>query len=831
MNAIGGIGDWFLSNGELCAVITDKEHAAYSADFGGSLVDLWHCNSADDMWVAMYDQYNNVGKNPYPVDNILAESSQNSAKIIVVTEVNGLLIKTSYIMSSESPNVLNVEKLIQRIGNGPDLNMFSFYFSNPGPTLFPYTLNIGAGSKSVGFEHPHVRRKKTYLDVLDGLSTGDIQVFVGLNKHGHEISYGINLKNISLNNSSGKETVLDSFLITENHSTLFGFFTEDFYLLDDMPKFANYIQSRFMDLGINESIKVLMDVIVGNKADVSSVMENIYQGEWISGSLDTNTATIEVLTNTGHTINFCRVNQSGFFRFKLPADIAGFKLKVLTPSGVKIVDYDKIVNDLGQIKAGNLGTVVLPENRIMSLVFIGENKTLTPKFNPLLASISIGKYKIRSGDETNRISLAGIKQDISKIELPEGKYKVLATRGIEYTVEELHLVVISGETVTLNIDKLKKAVITDGLVSADFHVHSGVSMDSSLFPESRIIDFVSQGADVLVSTEHNVSFDMSSKIAELGLDDLVIGIPGVELTGMKNSEVTPRTIGHSNVFPIIAKSSEFLGGTIPFDGERLGSVIGKYKDMYPDSVFQLNHPRGGNAKKNKGFFYHKSIDVEYRSDQNIESDSNKSLLESHPGSLYRDIDFDAIELLNGKEFDQYKLVREDWFSLLKQGFYKVATANSDSHSLSQLVALPRNYVQVNKNTLSEVNSTDIVKALRKGNLFGTTGPIIKVTLGNVAQGGVFLGGRGLLVVEADSAPWIDINELRIFINGENTHIKNIERGGTIELELQFTEDSFVTVEVSGKVTDIYKVLAPGLSPLAFSNPIFVDVEGDGHKWN
>jgi hypothetical protein len=45
--------------------------------------------------------------------------------------------------------------------------------------------------------------------------------------------------------------------------------------------------------------------------------------------------------------------------------------------------------------------------------------------------------------------------------------------------------------------------------------------------------------------------------------------------------------------------------------------------------------------------------------------------------------------------------------------------------------------------------------------------------------------------------------------------------------LRFERDGFVTVEVEGAPDAAYAALLPGFTPFAFSNPIFVDADGDG----
>jgi len=58
MDAIGGVDDWLLSNGQLCAVISAPHHQTYLSLHGATLVDLWHCDRANDQWVTIHDQHN-----------------------------------------------------------------------------------------------------------------------------------------------------------------------------------------------------------------------------------------------------------------------------------------------------------------------------------------------------------------------------------------------------------------------------------------------------------------------------------------------------------------------------------------------------------------------------------------------------------------------------------------------------------------------------------------------------------------------------------------------------------------------------------------------------
>ena len=46
--AAAGIGDWYLSNGVVCAAISDTEHESELSTGGGALIDLGFCGRNDD---------------------------------------------------------------------------------------------------------------------------------------------------------------------------------------------------------------------------------------------------------------------------------------------------------------------------------------------------------------------------------------------------------------------------------------------------------------------------------------------------------------------------------------------------------------------------------------------------------------------------------------------------------------------------------------------------------------------------------------------------------------------------------------------------------------
>ena len=252
-----------------------------------------------------------------------------------------------------------------------------------------------------------------------------------------------------------------------------------------------------------------------------------------------------------------------------------------------------------------------------------------------------------------------------------------------------------------------------------------------------------------------------------------------------------------------------------------------------ETLLQLNHPRrrGEEPRLDElNYFSHLAVPGEsYRPDRPLDTEPNRWLVEPDPETGLRDLDYDAVELLNGPGLVNYRLVRADWISLLLQGVRHVGTANSDSHVLGEIAAVPRTYVRSADDRVAAFELEGFVRALRGGQAFGTTGPMLDVQLDDTGPGGTVTGAAATLRVAVDAAPWVPVSSLRVTVNAERVVEASTRAGERHELPLRFERDAFVLVEVEGPAEGIYREVLPGFTPLAFANPIFVDADGDG-EW-
>ncbi|MEM9176181.1 MAG: CehA/McbA family metallohydrolase, partial [Myxococcota bacterium] len=337
-------------------------------------------------------------------------------------------------------------------------------------------------------------------------------------------------------------------------------------------------------------------------------------------------------------------------------------------------------------------------------------------------------------------------------------------------------------------------------------------------------------AEVLVATEHDRIVDPRPAIERAALGHTLVSITGVEATAAFLGADTPDGTIHLNAFPMRPEPKQFRGGAVPqMEGRRLRDVLAALRSGPTSPFVQLNHPRAvGEEKMGDTYFDHLSFaGGGYDPTLALGDAPNQVLLEASPDHGGTDLDFHGVELANGTDMVRYRRVRADWFSLLLQGERITANANSDSHRLGVVVGLPRTYVETEDDRLSAFDPDALLEALRQGRAWGTTGPLLHVHLERARIGGLHEGDRGTLHVGVEAAPWIPVAEWRAYVNGELVHRGPIAAGESRALPLAFARDAFVTVEVEGPAEGRYAEALPGFTPFAFTNPIFVDVDGNG----
>ncbi|MDP9001562.1 MAG: CehA/McbA family metallohydrolase [Myxococcota bacterium] len=405
--------------------------------------------------------------------------------------------------------------------------------------------------------------------------------------------------------------------------------------------------------------------------------------------------------------------------------------------------------------------------------------------------------------------------------LPSGHYRVAATKGLEWSIDEKFVDIGPGRVSDVELAP-RHVIPTPGVLGCDLHVHARPSFDSPVTPEDRVLSLVAAGIDFAVPTEHNVVGDYSSAVDTLDLRHELLSVTGVEVTTYN------RGFGHFGVFPYPPQLP-----VPPYRHTTMGAIFRAVRAGDPNRYFQLNHPR-----LPKGIGYLSNIGFDPRS----------------PRSHIRGrIDFDGIEVYNGYESEQPERVERvlhDYWALLDYGWHYTATGSSDSHRIQfRWAGYPRTMVTIDPHATADMegNSVDplvVVANIKKGHATVTSGPIIELDLAGAGPGDEAITTddpiHGHLRIRA--APWVDVTQVEIVVSGRVVRTFDVpsrptqlgpEVGSLEEAQartIRFDRDIDVMV---GDSNGWVQVVARGerrlndvlpfmpVPPLAFTNPVYV----------
>jgi len=408
------------------------------------------------------------------------------------------------------------------------------------------------------------------------------------------------------------------------------------------------------------------------------------------------------------------------------------------------------------------------------------------------------------------------------ITVPPGTYTVYASRGMEWSIASQDITFVAGRTATFRAT-LRREVDTTGWVSGDYHLHTLThSGHGDANVKERIITFVGEGLEFAVATDHNHNIDYAPTVRELGITGQVATVVGNEVS-------TP--IGHFNAFPL--DPARPVPPPSSNDANHLFKLIrAETNEFGIVPVIQLNHPRWGG--------------IDYFGRTELDPITGTSAARSYSS------DFDTLEVFNDNPGWGYydaeaspgvatgatrHWVLGDWFNLLNRGHRYAAVGNSDSHTVkSSIAGVPRNYTASPTDDPAQISPKDVAAALRAGRSYTTFGPIVGFRIHGEEMGGQTQtrGGDVEIEIRVQAASWIDCDRVKIVVNGDVVETLPVpdtrepERLRTTH-KLALDRDAWIVLLVEGddSLAPIVADAERPIRPLAVTNPIRVDADGDG----
>ncbi len=495
---------------------------------------------------------------------------------------------------------------------------------------------------------------------------------------------------------------------------------------------------------------------------------------------------------------------------------------------VTVTDSQNVTVALGVPPAGEVRVHLVDEaGRPMpgKVTFFGDTKLFPDRGDPFIGGDPSAVMFVPYGDAT--------------LTLPPGHYTAIATRGFEYELDEkqIDLSPTGAAEVTF---QLAHSVDSDGWVSADFHVHSMPSFDSGVKLPDRVSSMVSEGVEYFTSSDHDSITDFAPTVQAMHLEPWIQTGIGLETTTLE--------LGHYIGFPLAHDFETEAGGAFDWTGMEPSEIMDAITEVGNaggmDPVRLVAHPRDGIL----GYFDQYGFDP-YTGDINTPLLSQVNPLLKNPNNMK--LDFDALELLNGKRFelirtptqpeldayradptalrpydmvertpeeqqalvdDTYRLGYgyegqvDDWFTLINLGHRIPGLANSDSHDRSSIESgCPRNFVQSDTDNPADLDDQAIADAVKAGHSFMSSGPFVRFWINDPATG---IGdqltdtdGTVSLHIEVEAASWMKVDRVEIYQDGTLIGVETNLDDGVVRLvedkDVAVDKDSWFVISVMG----------------------------------
>lgn len=397
-----------------------------------------------------------------------------------------------------------------------------------------------------------------------------------------------------------------------------------------------------------------------------------------------------------------------------------------------------------------------------------------------------------------------------------GTYDVVVSHGYEYDRVETKVVVPEDGSVPLKA-KLTRSVDSSGWIAIDTHVHSAPSTDSSVLAERRYLDAATTGVEVVVNTNHEVIEDLGPQLEASGLGKWVAAITG--------QEVTASSPEHTTMYPVEPDGS-VRGGIPLWYGLDLGEIYALEKQRGAE-IRGLNHPSG----------YLKLI--KWDPVTSTPGVTDPAVLGLDPGSRVWSWDFEQVEMQNGPQAVLRSNADDDglfdfWQGAINHGKRITAVAASDAHGLD--LGKVMTYVRVPSDDPASVTAEQVATAVAEGRAVLSTGAFAEVEISGAGPGELAKTSSKTAAVElrVQAAKGIDVSTVQVFANCDLVaNVPVAKKDGAVVfddvIELELSADANITVLGFGSsaMPHPFHDADPKRVPRFTTNPVFVDVDGNG----
>ncbi len=368
------------------------------------------------------------------------------------------------------------------------------------------------------------------------------------------------------------------------------------------------------------------------------------------------------------------------------------------------------------------------------------------------------------------------------VEVPAGKYRVIASHGFAYEAWTASLDLRPGGSASLR-PALEPLAFPPGWIAFDAHVLTDASPGCVATPGDRLRQLAADAVDRFA-------------IAGPGADAGAGGLPMSEVDAPGTGRFSGYPAGPSGFAELSTAGAGPLLAVLRRDG----------------ALAQVNLPR----PEGEGYFQAQGLDP--------------GALAAAPESL---LAFDALELLSGRRPGGLPAYGKAWSSLLAARRSVAAVAGSDLDGLAgDRLPSPVTYVRTGSDA-----PLSLVSALRAGRTEASAGAFARLTLLGAEVGDTVrtAAGPAMAHVTVIAPRWVRVSRVTVLVDGEVNAVY-MTRGSDRpvrfdeDVQLELNASGFISVRVEGDA-DLEWAL-PGVRPpelstskkgIAVSGPIWVDI--------
>ena len=456
-----------------------------------------------------------------------------------------------------------------------------------------------------------------------------------------------------------------------------------------------------------------------------------------------------------------------------------------------------------------------------------------------------------------------------KIHLSLGDYQFYISAGPLYSLSKSEVNITEGQdedgnpTVNITPEKvevnLNKVVNNGNYIPFDPSVLTSFSYNCSVEGVQRVMEALSEHVRVIMTADVNTVADLMDVYTALtsryrnetnnkvGFSEKDIRVlKGTTIKSFSPKEAYPEGFGEYLVFPV-KRVDGLKGYGIGETGDReFATIYDAIKtNMEIENLYcGVVNPRDDSALPNgikRGLF--EALSLPIPADL---SHPYFSRVSEHGTGTTNNV-FSLIELLENVKYADYLKNRADWFNILNKGYKKLAYGASNWQGATPyFTGSPRTYIYYEHGD-NDFNEDDFLAQFASGHSFVSTGPFLDVKVNSSIPGDtVSVSSDNVDISISIQAPdWIPVDEVRIIVNGEVVYKESIPQTDNVNRYLKTvnvalpSDDSYIVVECGATLENIeagilpqgdFAKVYPGVQPLAFTNPIFVDRDGDG-KWH